>query len=112
GLKGGRLARASHPAEVVTLTISDVPGDDPADIASGPTIPDATTQQDARAILEGYRYPRLAELEDVLRDPRHETPKPGDPAFERDSVHMIATAATALDAAAALLRARGYTVVE
>jgi glycerate 2-kinase len=112
GLKGGRLARFAHPAEVVTLTISDVPGDDPADIASGPTIPDATSQRDALAILDGYRYPRLPELEAVLRDPRNETPKPEDPSFARDSVHMIATAATALDVAAAFLSEQGYKVIQ
>ena len=112
GLKGGRLARAAHPAEVVTITISDVPGDDPAIIASGPTIPDATTQRHALDILGGYGYPALAELETILRDPRHETPKPGEAEFERDSVHMIATAATALAAAAEFMRGHGYTVIE
>lgn len=111
-LKGGRLAVAAHPAPVATFVISDVPGDDVGAIASGPTVADPTTQQDALAILEKYRYPKLAELMPVLRDPRWETPKPGDAAFAGDSVHLIATAATALAAAARLLREHGYEVLQ
>jgi hydroxypyruvate reductase len=110
-LKGGRLAVAAHPAPVATFVISDIPGDDVADIASGPTIADATTQADALAILERYRYPQLAELAPILRDPRWETPKPGAAEFARDTVHLIATASTALEAAAGFLRARGYEVL-
>ncbi len=112
GLKGGRLAAAAHPAPVTTFVISDVPGDDPANVASGPTIPDRTTQADAVAILERYAYPALGELMPVLRDPRLETPKPGDAAFARDRVRVVAAAATALEAAAAFLHARGYAVVQ
>jgi hydroxypyruvate reductase len=111
-LKGGRLAVAAHPAPVATFVISDVPGDDVGAIASGPTVPDPTTQAEARAILEKYRYPALAELLPVLTDPRFETPKPGDARFAGDSVRLIATAATALGAAAELLRQRGYRVIE
>ena len=110
-LKGGRLAAAAHPAPVITFVISDVPGDECADIASGPTIADATTQADARAILEKYRYPKAAELERVLGDPRCETPKPGAREFANDKVHLIATAKTALDAAANFLRSQGYDVL-
>lgn len=109
-LKGGRLAAAAHPAPVITFVISDVPGDEVGDIASGPTIADATTQADAIQILERYRYPKLAEL-GVLRDPSCETPKPGTTQFARDSVHLIATASTAMEAAARFLHARGYEVV-
>ncbi len=111
-LKGGRLAVAAHPAPVATFVISDIPGDDVGAIASGPTIADPTTQQDALAILEKYGYPQIAELMPVLRDARWETPKPGDPAFAGDSVHLIATAATALAAAARLLRDHGYEVLQ
>ena len=111
-LKGGRLAVAAHPAPVATFVISDVPGDDVGSIASGPTIADPTTQQDALAILTKYRYPKLAELTPALRDPRWETPKPGEPAFAGDSVHLIATAATAIAAAARLLRECGYEVLQ
>jgi glycerate 2-kinase len=110
-LKGGRLAAAAHPTPVITFVISDIPGDDVADIASGPTIPDATTQADARAILEKYRYPHVAELLPVLGARSNETPKPGAPEFAGDEVHLIATASTALDAAVKLLRAEGYEVV-
>lgn len=111
GLKGGRLARAARPAPVLTLAISDVPGDDPADIASGPTLPDATTQRDALEILGGYLYPRIDALRAVLETPALETPKPSDPAFANDRVMLIASAATALDAAQALLREEGYDVL-
>jgi len=109
-LKGGRLAAAAHPTPVITFVISDVPGDEVGDIASGPTIADATTQADAIEILERYRYPQLAEL-GVLREPRYETPKPGTAEFASDSVHLIATASTAMDAAARYLHEQGYEVV-
>jgi hydroxypyruvate reductase len=111
-LKGGRLAVAAHPHRVATFVISDVPGDDVGAIASGPTVPDPTTQADALAILAKYGYPALAELAPILRDAQWETPKPGDPEFAGDSVHLIATAATALGAAAKLLARHGYRVVE
>jgi glycerate 2-kinase len=109
-LKGGRLAAAAHPARVITFVISDVPGDEVGHIASGPTIADATTQADAIEILERYGYPLTAELA-VLRDPSCETPKPGASEFARDSVHLIATASTAMDAAARFLHKQGYEVV-
>ena len=111
-LKGGRLAAVAHPNPVVTFVISDVPGDDVGAIASGPTVPDPTTQADALRILEKYGYPSLGELTPLLRDPQWETPKPGDTAFAGDSVHLIATAATALAAAAAFLEQQGFTVVQ
>jgi len=110
-LKGGRLAAAAHPSAVITFVISDIPGDEVGDIASGPTIADATTQADARAILERYRYPNVAELMAVLGNPDAETPKPGAPEFASDDVHLIATASTALDAATRFLRGHGYEVV-
>jgi glycerate 2-kinase len=109
-LKGGRLAAAAHPARVVTFVISDVPGDEVGDIASGPTIADATTQADAIEILERYRYPKLAELA-VLRDPACETPKPDHLQFAGDCVHLIATASTAMDAASRYLHGQGYELV-
>jgi len=110
-LKGGRLAAAAHPAPVITFVISDIPGDQVGDIASGPTIADATTQADACAILERYRYPKIAELMPVLGDAKHETPKPGAREFANDKVHLIATASTALEAAATFLRGKGYDVL-
>jgi len=111
-LKGGRLAAVAHPHPVATFAISDIPGDDVGAIASGPTVPDPTTQADAVRILEKYRYPKRAELGPILSDPKWETPKPGDPQFANDSVHLIATAATALDAAARFLETRGFRVVQ
>ena len=110
-LKGGQLAAAAHPARVITFVISDIPGDEVGDIASGPTIPDATTQADALAILERYRYPQVAELMPVLGRRIAETPKPGAPGFASDKVHLIATASTALDAARKFLCGEGYDVV-
>jgi glycerate 2-kinase len=111
-LKGGRLAAVAHPNPVATLVISDVPGDDVGAIASGPTVPDPTTQAEARAILEKYRYPALAELAPILSDPKWETPKPGAVEFAGDSVHLIATARTALAAAARFLELEGYRVIQ
>lgn len=111
-LKGGRLAAAAHPAPVTTWAISDVPGDELGDIASGPTIPDRTTQAEALAILERYAYPELDALRGVLSDPANESPKPGDPAFASDSAMLIGSAARALDAAAVLLRDAGYEVLQ
>jgi hydroxypyruvate reductase len=111
-LKGGRLADVAHPHPVATFAISDIPGDDIGAIASGPTVPDPTTQADALHILEQYRYPNRAELAPILNDPQWETPKPGDPKFANDSVHLLATAATALTAAARFLEQNGFRVVE
>jgi hydroxypyruvate reductase len=111
GLKGGRLARVAHPARVTTYAISDIPGDNVADIASGPTIPDPTTQADAVRILEHYDYPAMTELRPVLGDAQFESPKPGDAGFRADTTKVIASAATALHAAAAYLQQQGYRVV-
>jgi hydroxypyruvate reductase len=107
-LKGGRLAVAAHPAAVTTWAISDVPGDDIADIASGPTVPDPGAQADAVAILRRYAYPELGKLLPLLADPRNETPKPGDPGFAGDSWSLIGSAQIALAAAARLLRSEGF----
>ena len=83
-IKGGRLAAAAAPARVVTLAISDVPGDDPAVIASGPTVPDPTTFADARAVLAKYRIDAAARRSSAhLAGAAEETPKPGDPLFDR-----------------------------
>ncbi|MEE8249458.1 MAG: MOFRL family protein, partial [Gammaproteobacteria bacterium] len=98
------------PARVVTLAISDVPGDELSDIASGPTIPDPTTAEQALEILERYEYPGRDKLASVLAEPRFESPRPGDPAFASDQARIIASAKTALDAAQGLLEAQGFTV--
>lgn len=106
-IKGGRLAAACAPARVVTLTISDVPGDDPSIIASGPTVPDATTCADALAILRRYSIEVPAALLAQLESALLETPKPGDAVFTGHEVHMIATPQQSLEAAAAAARAAG-----
>jgi len=108
-IKGGRLALASAPARVVTLLISDIPGDDPGIIASGPTLPDPTTCEQALAILGKYRIEIPANVERHLRSGAGETPKPDDPRFARNSHQVIATARQALEAAAATARAAGIT---
>jgi glycerate 2-kinase len=109
GIKGGRLALACAPARVVTLLISDVPGDDPGVVASGPTLPDSGTCADALAILRRHAIEIPANVRRVLESGDGETPKPGDPRFARNSCHIIASAQIALDAAAAAARAAGIT---
>ncbi len=106
-IKGGRLAQACFPARVVTLTISDVPGDDPSIIASGPTVPDASSCADALSILTRYRIAVPGPVLELLRRGTLETPKPGDPAFAGTEVHLIATPQQSLDAAAEAARAAG-----
>lgn len=108
-IKGGRLALACVPARVVTLLISDVPGDDPAIIASGPTLPDASTCADALAILQKFNIALTDNVAQYLRSGKGETPKPGDPRFFRNTHHIVATAQHALEAAAAKARAMGIT---
>jgi len=108
-IKGGRLAAACHPAQVVTLTISDVPGDDPAVIASGPTVPDRTTFADAMAILRKYNITEPLAVVEHLRQAAEETPKPGDPRLARISTHLIAAPQQSLEAAAEVARQAGVT---
>ena len=108
-IKGGRLAAAAAPATVVTLAISDVPGDDPSVIASGPTVPDASTLADARAILARYGIVPSPAVAARLELPDAETPKPGDPAFARTRLAMIATPQDSLEAASAVARRAGVT---
>ncbi len=108
-IKGGRLAAAAAPARVVTLTISDVPGDDPAVIASGPTIADPTTYTDAIGVLDKYGITEPAAVLAHLRAAHDETPKPGDPRLARCETHMIAAPQMALEAAAKVAREAGFT---
>ena len=108
-IKGGRLALACAPAKVVTLMISDIPGDDPGIIASGPTLPDPTTCEDALAILEKYQIDVPANVREHLASGEGETPKPGDVRFARNESHIIATAQDALEAAATVARENGVT---
>ena len=106
-IKGGRLAAACAPARVVTLTISDVPGDDVSIIASGPTVPDATTCAAALAILRRYAIDVPAAVLAQLQSGALETPKPGDAVFNGHEVHMIATPQQSLEAAATAARGAG-----
>jgi glycerate 2-kinase len=108
-IKGGWLAAACAPARVVTLTISDVPGDDPSIIASGPTVPDVTTCADALAILKRYSIDVPAAVLARLGSGALETPKPGDAVFSGHEVHMIATPQQSLEAAAATAGAAGLS---
>jgi hydroxypyruvate reductase len=108
-IKGGRLAAAAAPARVVSLIVSDVPGDDPAVIASGPTLADPTSRQDALAVLTHYRLtPPLAAAKALMR-PEAETPKPGDPRLATSEAVVIASAQHALEAAAEAARGVGLT---
>ena len=106
-IKGGRLARACAPARVVTLLVSDVPGDSPATIGSGPTVPDPTTCADALAVLDRYAIAVSPAIRGRLERGDLETPKPGDAAFAGNGVHLIATPQRSLEAAAAAARAAG-----
>ena len=106
-IKGGRLAAACAPAQVVTLLISDVPGDDASVIASGPTVPDPTTCEQALQILQRYAIDIPDALREQLVSGRMETPKPGTAVFARNTVHLMATPQQSLEAAARAARAAG-----
>jgi glycerate 2-kinase len=106
-IKGGRLAAACAPARVLTLLISDVPGDSPSVIGSGPTVPDPTTCADAIAILDRYDIAVSPAIRAGLESGALETPKPGDPIFAGHEVHLVATPQQSLEAAAALARSAG-----
>jgi hydroxypyruvate reductase len=108
-LKGGRLAAACHPAKVLTLLISDVPGDNPIDVASGPTGPDPTTCADALAIIERYRIEVSPAVQELLESGEGETVKPGDPRLAGIETRMITTPQIALEAAAQVARDAGVT---
>ncbi|MCC2113055.1 MAG: glycerate kinase [Hyphomicrobiales bacterium] len=110
-IKGGRLAKAASPGRLLTLAISDVPGDDPAVIASGPTVPDPTTVADARAVLDHYGIDTGPEVRAHLENPENETPKPGDPAFAKSEFRLVARPAEALRAAAEHATGAGCKVV-
>ena len=110
-IKGGRLAKRAYPAKVVTLSISDVPGDDPAVIGSGPTIPDPSTLADARAIAARYGLELPDAARRALEDPAKETPKPGDVVFAATAYNIVARPADALAAAAVRVNAAGYECV-
>ena len=108
-LKGGRLAAQCHPAQVWTLLISDVPGDDPIDIASGPTVADPTTCADALAIVARYRISVPPAVRSLLESGAGETIKPGDPRLQGIQTRMITAPQIALEAAAQVARDAGIT---
>jgi hydroxypyruvate reductase len=109
-IKGGRLAAACHPAPVLTLALSDVPGDRPGDIASGPTAPDPTTCEYALGIVRRYGIELTPPVREVLESGRGESVKPGDPRLADATFQLVATPQRALEAAAAVAREAGYPV--
>jgi hydroxypyruvate reductase len=111
GVKGGRLGAACHPAQLLTLLISDVPGDNLTDIASGPTVADPTTCADALAIIRRYAIDVPGAVLETLTSGRGETLKPGDARLARSETRLIATPQRALQAAGAVARAAGITPV-
>ena len=110
-IKGGRLAAAASPAGIVSLLISDVPGDDPAVIASGPTVADPTTTEDALGVIEKFAIDVPPAVADALRSAAAETPKPGSPAFESTDTRIVARPQGSLEAAASKAEEMGWTAV-
>jgi len=110
-IKGGRLALAAHPAKVVSLLVSDIPGDNPAFVASGPTVPDRAARQDALAIIDAYRLKLPEAAMRYLQSDAANTALPDDPRFAGNEVHVIASAARSLEAAAAEAEKRGIKAV-
>jgi hydroxypyruvate reductase len=111
-IKGGRLAAAAYPAKVCSLIISDVPGDDPSTVASGPTVADHTTRADALAIVEKYRLDVAPSVRAFLESDASETPKSGDMRFANADTRMIATPEMSIEAAASVARDAGYRVID
>ncbi len=107
-IKGGRLARTAFPAKLVTIAISDVPGDDPSAIGSGPTVPDPTTLSDARAIVAKYKLDLPVSVTAALADAKNKSPKPADPVFAGSTFMLAARPANSLRAAEIAVRAAGY----
>lgn len=110
-IKGGRLAAAAHPARVISLVVSDVPGDDPAQVASGPTVPDSVTRADALAHIEAYGIALPPNLTEWLAATAPDAPSPDDATFQSNEVHVIASAAKSLEAAAEAAKAGGVPAV-
>jgi glycerate 2-kinase len=110
-IKGGRLAAAAYPARVVSLVVSDIPGDDPALVASGPTIPDGSTREEALRYIERYRLDLPQKAMDFIRRGASAAPTPSDPRFASNTVRLAASAAVSLEAAAEAARAAGVEAV-
>ncbi|GGA96182.1 hydroxypyruvate reductase [Brucella endophytica] len=110
-IKGGRLAAAAYPAKLVSLIVSDIPGDNPAFVASGPTVPDRTSREDALKIVERYRLPLPEAALRHLQSEAADAPKPDDPRFSGHEVRVIASAALSLEMAAEEARRQGVEAV-
>jgi len=110
-IKGGRLAAAAWPAKVVSLVVSDIPGDNPALVASGPTVPDTGSREDALASISAYGMKLPASVMAHINSPAADAPDPGDERFSCNEVHLIASAGVSLEAAAAEARRQGIEAV-
>ena len=110
-IKGGRLAAAAHPARVVSLIVSDIPGDDPALVSSGPTVPDRATRQDALDVIRTYAIALPDAVMAHLSSPEADAPKPDEACFPGNAVHVIASAARSLEAAAMVASDAGIPAV-
>lgn len=110
-IKGGRLAAAAYPAKVVSLVVSDIPGDDPALVASGPTVPDVGSREDALASIAAYGMNLPVSVMAHINSPAADAPRPDDPRFIRNEVHLIASAGVSLEAAAAEAKRQGIQAV-
>ena len=110
-IKGGRLAAAAFPAPVVSMVVSDVPGDDPAQVASGPTVPDNVTRQEAMALIDAYGIDLPARISKWLGKTLPDAPQPTDDQFSRNQVRVIASAALSLEAAAEVAQGHGILAV-
>ncbi|TIV70389.1 MAG: glycerate kinase, partial [Mesorhizobium sp.] len=110
-IKGGRLAAAAHPARVVSLVVSDIPGDNPALVASGPTVPDSGSREDALASIAAYNMKLPASVMAHIQSSAADAPRPDDPRFAGNEVHLIASAGVSLEAAAAEAKRQGIDAV-
>ena len=110
-IKGGRLAALAHPARVVSFIVSDIPGDDPALVSSGPTVPSLSSKKDALDVVERYGLTLPQTAIDLLESDRGNAPLPTDPGFAHDEVHLIASAHQSLEAAAIAADAHGISAV-
>ncbi|WP_027169183.1 glycerate kinase [Mesorhizobium sp. WSM3224] len=110
-IKGGRLAAAAHPARVVSLVVSDIPGDNPALVASGPTVPDTGSREDALASIAAYGMKLPASVMAHIQSPAADAPRPEDARFAGNEVHLTASAGVSLEAAAAEARRQGIEAV-
>ncbi|MDX8519490.1 glycerate kinase type-2 family protein [Mesorhizobium dulcispinae] len=110
-IKGGRLAAAAHPARVVSLVVSDIPGDNPALVASGPTVPDTGSREDGLASIAAYNMKLPASVMAHIQSSAADAPRPDDPRFAGNEVHLIASAGVSLEAAAAEAKRQGVEAV-